>query len=235
MTAASAGAGAITISDVTVTEGNSGTQIATFTVAHTGGSGAFAVNYATSNGTATAGSDYVAKSGILNFAAGETTRTISVTISGDITIEPSETFFVNLANATNGAIIADGQGQGTIVNNDGVGDDYADSFFDFSAPFGQVNAGSTLTGNLETIGDRDWIRVSLVAGSSFTIDLEGQDTGGGTLLDPYLRLYSGSGSLITENDDGGDGANSRLIYIPGSSGTYYIAAGSYLRRLRRNI
>ena len=149
--AASTAAGSISISDVSVTEGNVGTQVATFTVVRTGGTGVFAVNFATANGTATAGTDYVATSGTLNFAAGETTRTISVTISGDITIEPSETFFVNLANATNGAIIADGQGQGTIVNNDGVGDDYADSFFDFSAPFGQVNAGSTLTGNLETI------------------------------------------------------------------------------------
>ena len=58
----SAVAGAISISDLTITEGNSGTQVATFTVARTGGTAAFAVNFATANGTASAGSDYVAKS-----------------------------------------------------------------------------------------------------------------------------------------------------------------------------
>ena len=45
-------------------------------------------------------------------------RTFTVEISGDTTVENTETFFVNLANATNGAVIADGQGVGTITNDD---------------------------------------------------------------------------------------------------------------------
>ena len=110
--------GSISIDDVSITEGNSGTKALTFTVTRSGGNAAFAVNYATANGTATAGSDYVATSGTLNFGANVNSQTISVTINGDTTFEGNETFFVNLSGATNGAIISDSQGQGTIVNDD---------------------------------------------------------------------------------------------------------------------
>ncbi|MBX9860434.1 MAG: hypothetical protein K2Y20_12720 [Sphingomonas sp.] len=108
----------ITINDVSIVEGNAGTSIATFTVTRTGGIGAFAVDFTTANGTATAGSDYVATSGTLNFGVGVNTQTVSITINGDTAPEPNETFFVNLTNATNATIIADGQGQGTITNDD---------------------------------------------------------------------------------------------------------------------
>ncbi len=75
------------------------------------------VAYATANGTATAGSDYVAKSGTLTFAAGTTQQTIDVTVNGDTVVEPNETFVVNLSSPS-GATIADSQGQGTISNDD---------------------------------------------------------------------------------------------------------------------
>jgi hypothetical protein len=114
---AAAVVGNISISDVTITEGNSGTRTATFTVSHTG-TAAFAVDFATANGTATAGSDYLAAGGTLNFAAGEATRTVSVTVNGDTSIEPYETFFLNLTNPTNGGTITDAQGLGTINNDD---------------------------------------------------------------------------------------------------------------------
>lgn len=95
------------INDLTITEGNSGTKNAVFTVTRTGTpTGTITLNYATANGTATAGSD-----------TNETSKTISVVINGDTTIEPNETFFVNLSNPTN-ATIADNQGRGTITNDD---------------------------------------------------------------------------------------------------------------------
>ena len=76
------------------------------------------VNYATANGTATAvPADYVTKSGTLTFAAGVTTMTISVSINGDITVEPNETLVVNLSSASN-ATIADNQGGRDNLNDD---------------------------------------------------------------------------------------------------------------------
>lgn len=111
---------AISIGDVSVTEGNSGTSSAIFTVTlSAAASSAVTVNYTTANGTATAGSDYLATSGSLTFAAGTTTRTLVVTVNGDTASEPNETLFVNLS-APSGATLADAQGIGTIVNDDGV-------------------------------------------------------------------------------------------------------------------
>ena len=75
------------------------------------------VSYATADGTATAGSDYVAQTGNLSFAPGETARTISVTVNGDTRIERDETFLVNLSSPS-GATIADAQGRATIRNDD---------------------------------------------------------------------------------------------------------------------
>jgi hypothetical protein len=108
----------LVINNVSVTEGNTGTQNAVFTVTLSAASGqTVTVNYATANGTATAGSDYVARSGTLTFNPGTTTQTIPVTVNGDTVVEANETFVVNLSGATN-ATIADSQGVGTIVNND---------------------------------------------------------------------------------------------------------------------
>ena len=115
-------AGNISIGDVTIAEGNAGTSIATFTVTRTGGNAAFDLTYATADGTATAGSDYVAQpTGTVSFAAGDLTKTISVTINGDTTVEPDETFFVNLLGATNNGTIVKSQGIGTITNDDTAG------------------------------------------------------------------------------------------------------------------
>ena len=112
-------AGSVSINDVTISEGDSGTKVATFTVTRSGGTAAFDVNFATSDGTATvADSDYVAASNTLHFGANQNTQTISVTINGDTKVEANETFNVDLSNATNGATISDSQGVGTITNDD---------------------------------------------------------------------------------------------------------------------
>ncbi|NUM74601.1 T9SS type A sorting domain-containing protein, partial [candidate division KSB1 bacterium] len=66
-----------------------------------------------------AGSDYVAKSGIVTFPVGSTTQTITVVVNGDAVNEPDETFFVNLSGAVN-ATIVDTQGQGTITGTTAV-------------------------------------------------------------------------------------------------------------------
>ncbi|WP_392535477.1 beta strand repeat-containing protein [Nostoc sp. C117] len=108
----------LSINNISVTEGNTGTTNATFTVNLSAAStSAVTVNYATANGTATAGSDYTASTGTLTFNPGNTSKTISVIVAGDTRFEPNETFFVNLSNATN-ATIADNQALGTILNDD---------------------------------------------------------------------------------------------------------------------
>ena len=75
------------------------------------------VDYATADGTATAGQDYTATSGTLTFAAGETTKTVSVALLDDAHDEGEETFTLRLSNAQ-GARIADGEATGTIANAD---------------------------------------------------------------------------------------------------------------------
>ena len=69
----------LSINDVTVTEGNAGTVSATFNVTlSAAATGTVTVSFATANGTATAGCDYVANSGTLTFNPGETVKTVTV-------------------------------------------------------------------------------------------------------------------------------------------------------------
>ena len=113
------GLGSLTIAEQTVTEGDSGSTIANFTVTLSPASASVVtVEYATANGSASAGSDYGAASDQLTFGPGQTSQTIQVTINGDNTDEgDSESFVVNLSNAS-GANIADGQATGTITDDD---------------------------------------------------------------------------------------------------------------------
>jgi hypothetical protein len=92
----------------------------TFTVTKTGSTSvASSVQYATADDSAVAGTDYSATSGTLNFAAGDTAKTFTVSITNDALYERSEAFKVNLTNATS-AVISDSQGVGTI-RDDGMG------------------------------------------------------------------------------------------------------------------
>ncbi len=75
------------------------------------------VDYATTDGTARAGEDYTATSGTLTFAPGTVKRTVSVPVLDDSTDEGEESFTLTLSNAS-GAVIADGEAMGTIVNSD---------------------------------------------------------------------------------------------------------------------
>ena len=80
-------------------------------------SGAVSVTYATADGTATAGEDYTRASGKLRFAPGETEKTVAVPVLDDVVDEGEETFTLRLLNAS-GAVVADGEATGTIVNSD---------------------------------------------------------------------------------------------------------------------
>ncbi|PRC43566.1 chitinase, partial [Mycobacterium sp. ITM-2017-0098] len=110
----------ITVADATTTESNSGTTQMTFIVTLSKSSTTpVTVSYATSNGTATAGVDYTAKSGTVTFAPGILSQQIQVSITGDTAVEQNETITLTLSNA-GGATIADGSALGTITNDDVV-------------------------------------------------------------------------------------------------------------------
>ncbi len=108
----------LSINDVEVTEGDTGTTDARFTVTRSGNQTLIStVNFATANDTATQPSDYASTSGTLTFAAGETTKTVTVSVNGDTEDEADEKFFVNLSTAVNATISKD-RGVGTIIDDD---------------------------------------------------------------------------------------------------------------------
>ena len=109
----------VSISDVSVIEGNSGTTSAVFTVRASAPHEKFIlVRYATADGTATFASDYVAAVGSVFFVPGQLEKTFTITVNGDTETEPNETFLVNLTFAD--ATIVRGQATGTILNDDGT-------------------------------------------------------------------------------------------------------------------
>lgn len=145
----------ISINDVSVNEGNAGTTLATFTVTLSAPSVAtVTVDFQTMDNTATlADSDYVMATGTVTFLPGQTSKPINVTINGDTSIEPTETFFVNLSNPTN-ATMLDGQGVGTITNDDGI----------------SINDVTLTEGNAGTVTANFTVTLSSASLSTVTVD-----------------------------------------------------------------
>ncbi len=107
----------ISINSVSILEGNTGSTIVNFSVNLSNPSlELVAVNYATVGQTAV-GNDFVNSNGTLSFAPGETSKNITISVVGDLTIEDAETFAVNLTGAVNSSI-ATAQGIGTILPDD---------------------------------------------------------------------------------------------------------------------
>ena len=108
----------VSIGNVSVLEGNSGTATAAFTVSLSKAAASpVTVKYATANGTATAGSDYTAGSGTVTFAAGVTSQTVNIGVIGDAAVESDETFTVTLSGPS-GATLGTATATGTIRNDD---------------------------------------------------------------------------------------------------------------------
>jgi regulation of enolase protein 1 (concanavalin A-like superfamily) len=111
----------VTIDDIALEEGDSGTTPFGFTVSLSANPDApVTVSYATANGTATtADGDYGATSGQLTFnPGGALSQPVNVLVNGDMTVEEDETFLVNIALISGPATISDGQGEGTILDDD---------------------------------------------------------------------------------------------------------------------
>ncbi|MGH8028819.1 MAG: S8 family serine peptidase [Arenimonas sp.] len=127
------------INDVSIVEGNSGTKVLAFTATLTAASAnAVTFNAATQSDTAAVGSDFVGFPATgFNIPAGQLTTSVNVTINGDTTIEGNETFNVNLSSVA-GATLLDGQGVGTITNDD------------TSTPTLAINDATLIEGNVGT-------------------------------------------------------------------------------------
>ncbi|MGZ5301541.1 MAG: Calx-beta domain-containing protein [Actinomycetota bacterium] len=146
----------LTIANATVTEGNSGTANAVFTVTLSAPStNTVTVSYATAPGSAVAPADYTSASGTLTFNPGETSQQIIVLVQGDTINEANETFSVNLSGATN-ATIADNSGLGTITDND------TSSI--------TIGASTVTEGNGGTVNAVFNVTLSAPSGSAVTVD-----------------------------------------------------------------
>ncbi len=223
---------AIRVANAEATEGDDTEMLFRVTL-QSASSGTVTVNYATADGTATAGEDYTATSGTLTFAPGETEKTVAVAIIDD-TVEDSEETFRLVLSVPSGATLADSEAVGTILNtettvSEAAGEDLpADNM-----TTGVVPVGGSATGNIGVSYDRDWFAVDLMKGCTYTIDLRGSPTHHGTLSDPYLYgIYDADGNRIsgTRDDDHGIGRNSWVEFTATESGTHYIAAGAFLFR-----
>jgi uncharacterized protein len=111
----------LSINDATVTEGDSGTTTATFTISlsQPAGPGGVTFDIATQDNSATtADNDYVSKA-LTGQTIPETQSSyqFDVIVNGDTNVEPDQDFFVNVTNVT-GSPVSDGQGLGTILNDD---------------------------------------------------------------------------------------------------------------------
>jgi uncharacterized delta-60 repeat protein/uncharacterized repeat protein (TIGR01451 family) len=143
----------VSINDVSVTEGNSGSTQATFTVSlGYVSTSTVTVDYATVAGSAAAGSDFVSATGTATIPAGQTSTTVSVTVLGDTAVEADETYRVILSNATN-AQVGDGEGNGTILNDDVPPPATADVTLGLTASPTRVAPGATVTYTI-TLGNR---------------------------------------------------------------------------------
>jgi Ca2+-binding RTX toxin-like protein len=178
----------ISVADVALVEGNSGTTNMVFTLSLSGPSSqAITVNYATANVTATAGSDYTAASGTAIFAPGSTSAQVVVAVNGDTQIEVNETLTLNLSAAAN-ASIATASATGTISNDD---------FGAFNVIYGTV-AGETISGT----NGADLIYGA--AGNDIIGGLQSDDMLFGESGDDVIR--GGAGSDLIDGGAGSDTA-----------------------------
>ncbi len=192
---------ALTVDDVTVVEGTGGTTPATFTVRLSSvASQAVTVSYATANGTALAPADYAAASGPLTFAPGTTSRTVTVMVAADAVVEPDETFVVQLASPA-GATIADGQGLGTISDDD-------------APPLSglELGHGTTITKDVDAGGDDFRIAQAPRASYEVVVDAAAGDAA------PVLQRLAADHSTILQTGEAVGTGTSRTLRWHNTSG-----------------
>jgi Ca2+-binding RTX toxin-like protein len=191
----------LSIDNVNLSEGDSGTTTFTFTVSLSAASSTpIAVEYATADGSATALSDYTAiPLTTLTFAPGQTSQSITVNVQGDLDVEMSESFVVNLSNAT-GATITVTQGTGTILNDDVP-------IVVNAPPLAIADQGSVTEGQAVTIA---------------VLDNDSDPEGDPLVIDSFTNPQFGT---VIRNNDGTFSYQANLDFAGADSFTYQISDG----------
>lgn len=223
----------VSIADASIAEGDSGTTNLNFTVSLSApASGNVDVDYGTSDGSATAGSDYTAiSSGTLTITAGNTSGTVTVSVTGDTTVESNETFTLTLSNPT-GATLGTAAATGTITNDDSAPALPTISIADASVIEGDssttnliftVTLSALANGNVDV--DYDTSASSATAGSDYT-------TKSGTLTIP-AGSTSATVSISVLGDTTAEGSENFTIALANATpnatlGTPNAATGTIL-------
>ena len=216
----------LSLAATSVVEGNSGTTTASFPVRLSRASAkTVTVRYATADGTATAPGDYTATSGTLTFAAGDTSKTIAVSVQGDSVVEPDETFTLTLSNAAN-ARLSTATATGTITNDDeaplvppggdgggGGGGAATDQHGNTPATATAIAMGSSTPGQINSPTDVDYFTFSVPQAGLLVIETTGSTNTQG-------RLTTSDGQVLVQAETGGTRQNFQV--------TRRVAAGDYL-------
>jgi hypothetical protein len=212
----------VSINNVALLNGTSGTTAFTFTVTLSAASiNPVTVQYATADGTATAADgDYTPASGTLTFAPGQTQQKTTVQVNGDAVAEPNETFTVNLTSAT-GAVLGSSSGTGTIEDGYIGPDSYEpDNTLATAHNFGTVSTLNQTGLTLNTATDVDYYRFA--PGSRGTYVVSATPTqGSGTL---GLTVYNAAGTQLATGQL--VNATIRLSVSLSANATYYIKVWS---------
>ena len=198
-----AGPPAISVSDATVQEAEGAVLVFTATLSHAS-SRTVTVDYATSDGTAVAGSDYTAASGALTFNAGDTSQTVEITVLTDSEEEGQETLILTLSSASN-ATLADATGTGTIENGESTGTQEdppaEDPVVLLTAAFANVPAdhnGDNFTFQL-TFSENVNAGFAQIRDHAFTVD-------GGSIANAYRQTQGSNQGWNVEVDPTGNGS-----------------------------
>jgi hypothetical protein len=189
---------AASVSDsAAITEGNTGTRNAVFTVSLDGPSTqTITIPYSTADGTATSPADYTAQSGTLTFSPGETVKSVAIAVKADTLDEDDESFSLVLGSPTN-AVIADGSGDATILD-----DDPSPTLSIADAATTEGNTGAKLLSFRVTLSKPSGREVSV----NYTTAV---DTGAANPATPDIDFVSTIGTLVIPA-----GASSGSIAVP---------------------
>ncbi len=209
---------ALSINDVSLNEGDAGTTTFTFTVSLSGPAPAGGVTFdiATQDGTATiADNDYVGKSLTgQTISEGLQTYLFEVTVNGDTNIEPNETFFVNVTNVT-GATLSDGQGVGTILNDDSPPAEIVIS----QVYGGGGNAGATFKNDFIELYNRGTTTISL---SGWSVQYTSSGGTGNWQVTPLSGSIAPNGYYLMQQAQGSGGTED--LPTPDATGTINMSA-----------